>query len=65
MSFAYPYLLLLLLLLPVVAWLKGRRGKPPAFVYSSIQLVRGIVNVTPARTGGSMAIIAMAGFWHY
>ena len=54
MSFAYPYLLLLLVLLPVVAWLKGRRGKPPAFVYSSIQLVRGIVNVTPARTGGFM-----------
>jgi Ca-activated chloride channel family protein len=57
MSFAYPYLLLLLLLPPVVAWLKGRRGKPPAFVYSSIQLVRGIVNVTPARTGGFMGAL--------
>jgi Ca-activated chloride channel family protein len=57
MSFAYPYLLLFLLLLPVVAWLRGKRGKPPAFVYSSIQLVRGIVNVTRTRTGGLMGAL--------
>ena len=30
MIFAHPWLLLLLLLLPVLAWLKGRRGAPPA-----------------------------------
>jgi Ca-activated chloride channel family protein len=52
MTFAHPYLLLLLLLLPLVAWLRGKRGRPPAFVYSSTQLVRGILNVTKARTGG-------------
>ena len=40
MTFAHPYLLLLLLLLPLAAWLKGRRGQPPAFVYSSVQLLR-------------------------
>src|SRR3954468_797621 len=52
MTFAHPWFLLLLLLLPLFAWLKGKRGKPPAFVYSSVQLVRGILNVTRARSGG-------------
>ena len=57
MTFAHPYLLLLLLLLPVMAWLKSKRGKPPAFVYSSVQLVRGILNVTQARSGGILAAL--------
>ncbi len=52
MTFAHPYFLLLLLLLPLAAWLKGRRGKPPAFVYSSVQLLRAVTNVTRARYGG-------------
>src|SRR5438132_8857219 len=57
MTFGHPYLLLLLLLLPIMAWLKGKRGKPPAFVYSSVQLVRGILNVTQARSGGFLAAL--------
>jgi Ca-activated chloride channel homolog len=52
MVFAHPWLLLLLLLLPLLAWLKGRRGVPPAFVYSSVQLVRGMQNITRSRPGG-------------
>jgi len=52
MAFAHPSLLLLLLLLPPLAWLKGRRGVPPAFVYSSVQLVRGMQNITRSRAGG-------------
>ena len=52
MTFAHPYFLLLLLLLPPLAWLKGRRGVPPAFVYSSVQLVRGMQNITRSRAGG-------------
>jgi Ca-activated chloride channel homolog len=55
MTFGHPYLLLLLLLLPLAAWLRGKRGRPPAFVYSSTQLVRGILNVTKARSGGFLA----------
>jgi Ca-activated chloride channel family protein len=51
-TFAQPYLLLLLLLLPLAAWLKGRRGQPPAFVYSSVQLLRAVTNVTRAKAGG-------------
>ena len=52
MTFAHPYFLLLLLLLPLLAWLKGRRGIPPAFVYSSVQLVRGMQNISRSRPGG-------------
>jgi Ca-activated chloride channel family protein len=52
MVFAHPYFLLLFLLLPLLAWLKGRRSVPPAFVYSSVQLVRGMQNITRARAGG-------------
>lgn len=51
MTFAYPYLLLLLLLLPLAAWLKGRRGKPAAFVYSSVQLLRGVQDITKSNAG--------------
>jgi Ca-activated chloride channel family protein len=52
MEFAHPWLLLLLLLLPPLAWLKGKRGMPPAFIYSSVQLVRGMQNITRSRPGG-------------
>src|SRR5512137_458698 len=57
MTFGHPYLLLLLLLLPVLAWLKGKRGEPPAFVYSSVQLVRGILNVSRTRSGAFLAAL--------
>lgn len=57
MTFAYPYLLLLLLLLPLVAWLKGRRGQPPAFVYSSVQLLRAVTNITKAKSGGFLVAL--------
>jgi len=60
MTFARPYFLLLLLALPLLAWLKGRRGEPPAFVYSSVQLLRTIVNVSRTRTGGFLGALRWA-----
>ena len=57
MTFGHPYFLLLLLLLPVLGWLKGKQGKPPAFVYSSVQLVRGILNVARTRSGAFLAAL--------
>ena len=57
MTFAHPYLLFLLLLLPLAAWLKGRRGQPPAFVYSSVQLLRAVTNITRAKSGGFLAAL--------
>src|ERR1043166_9817617 len=51
MTFAQPYFLLLLLLLPLAAWLKGKIGFQPAFLYSSVQLVRGITGITRSHAG--------------
>jgi Ca-activated chloride channel homolog len=56
-TFAHPYFLLLLLLLPLLAWLKGKRGEPPAFVYSSVQLVRPILNISRTRAGGFISAL--------
>ncbi len=57
MTFAYPYLLLLLLLLPLAAWLKGRRGQPAAFVYSSTQLLRGVQEISKSNAGGFLTAL--------
>jgi len=51
MTFAQPYFLFLLLLLPLCAWLKGRRGQQAAFLYSSVQLVKGIMGITRSHVG--------------
>jgi Ca-activated chloride channel homolog len=51
MTFAHPYLLLLLLILPLLAWWRNRRERPPAFLYSSVQLVRGITGVRQSHAG--------------
>jgi Ca-activated chloride channel family protein len=55
MAFAHPYLLLLLLLLPVLAWLKGRLGQSSAFVYSSVDLVRPVAGLKRSRAGAVLA----------
>jgi len=50
-SFAHPWLLLLLALLPLVAWFLGRQGRPAAFLYSSVQLVRSVSSTTRSKAG--------------
>ncbi len=55
--FAHPWVLLFLLLLPLAAWLKGKRGRPAAFVYSSTQLVAGIAGSTRSRAGQILAAL--------
>jgi Ca-activated chloride channel family protein len=50
-TFVYPYLLLGLLGLPVLAWLKGQRGRSPAFLYSSINLVKKMSHVPKSAAG--------------
>lgn len=52
MKFAQPFFLYLLLLLPLLAWLKGRLGRKPAFLYSSVQLLRGISRTARSGQGG-------------
>jgi len=57
MTFGHPYFLLLLLLLPLLAWLKGRRGRSPAFLYSSVRLVEGLTQARRARAGAFLAAL--------
>ncbi|MEO5802183.1 MAG: VWA domain-containing protein [Verrucomicrobiota bacterium] len=57
MTFAHPYLLLLLLLLPVLAWLQGKRGQNSAFLYSSVQLVKPLSGLTRSRAGSILLLL--------
>lgn len=60
MVFAHPYFLLLLLLLPLLAWLKGGRGAPPAFLYSSLNLMEGLTGLRKAKSGSILALLRWA-----
>lgn len=51
LSFARPWLLLLLLALPLLAYLRGRRGAAAALVFSSTSVLRGIGKASAARAG--------------
>ena len=55
MTFAHPWFLLLLALLPVLAWLRGKHGQQAAFLYSSVQLVKTIANLKRSRAGQFLA----------
>jgi Ca-activated chloride channel homolog len=57
MTVAHPYFLLLLLLLPLLAWLKGKRGQPPAFLYSSVKLVEGLTRTRRSHAGAFLAAL--------
>ena len=57
LTLAHPWFLLLLLLLPVAAWWRGRQGKPAAFLYSSVQLVSGVANISHSTAGRALAAL--------
>ena len=57
MTFAHPFLLLLLVPLPFLAWLKGRRGRSPAFLYSSVQMLAGLTNARRSRAGAILSAL--------
>src|SRR5689334_16976768 len=57
LTLAHPWFLLLLLLLPVAAWWRGRQGKPAAVLYSSVQLVSGVANISRASAGRALAAL--------
>lgn len=55
MTFAQPWFLVLLVLLPVLAWWRGRSGRQAAFLYSSVQLVKNVANLKRSRAGQFLA----------
>ncbi len=57
LAFAHPWLLLLLLLLPMLAWLKGRRGQQAAFLYSSVQLVKSVAGIRRSSAGSILTAL--------
>jgi Ca-activated chloride channel homolog len=57
MTFAQPWFLLLLAALPLLAWLTGRRGARPAFLYSSVALLRGLGGPARSKAGAILAAL--------
>jgi Ca-activated chloride channel family protein len=57
MTFAHPWFLLLLLALPLLAWLKGKRGQPAAFLYSSVQIVKPVTGIHRSHAGRILAAL--------
>jgi Ca-activated chloride channel family protein len=55
MTFAHPYVLLCLLLLPVLAWVKGKWGQSASFLYSSVDLVRPVAGLKKSWAGRILA----------
>src|SRR5438045_9262250 len=51
LTFAHPWLLLLLLAIPLLAWLRGKRGPAAALTYSSTASLRAIGKQSAARAG--------------
>lgn len=62
-TFAQPWLLLLLLLVPLVAIFQGGRGAAPAVVFSSLRPLANVGKVRRSRMGGwltSLLLVALA-----
>ena len=49
---ASPWWLLLLLALPLLAWLRGRSGSAPALAFPAVGLLQGLARQTRSRSGG-------------
>ncbi|WPD24703.1 MAG: VWA domain-containing protein [Candidatus Electrothrix scaldis] len=60
LRFMYPNLLWLLLLLPVLAFLRGRRGPAPALVFSSISVAKAISGSRKVNPGKFLAWLRLA-----
>lgn len=63
LSFAYPWLLLLLLAIPLVALFQGGKGAAPAVVFSSLSTLQALGKIRRSRMGGwltSLLLLALA-----
>jgi len=57
LTFAQPWLLLLLLLLPLLAYLRGQRGPAAALIFSSTAILRGLGKSSAARAGKLLRVL--------
>ena len=57
LTFAQPWLLLLLLLLPLLAYLRGQRGPAAALIFSSTTILRGLGKSSAARAGKLLRVL--------
>ncbi len=60
LRFIHPELLWLLLILPVLALLRGRRGPAPALVFSSVSIARSIAGDRKAVPGRMLGLLRLS-----
>jgi Ca-activated chloride channel family protein len=60
LTFARPWLLLLLVAVPVLAWLRGKRGPAAALTYSSTKSLQAIGKKSAARAGKILRTLLLA-----
>jgi len=60
LRFVHPELLWLLVLLPLLSLLRGRRGPAPALLFSSISLARAIAGNRKARPGRLLGLLRLS-----
>ncbi len=58
-SFAHPWALALLVLLPVLALLRGRKGAAPAVLFSSVEPLRALGRARAARAGAMRLLLPL------
>jgi Ca-activated chloride channel family protein len=59
-TFAHPWVLSLLLLLPLLSWLRGGRGRAPAVLFSSVEPLRQIGHARRSRAGAFLMSLLLA-----
>ena len=59
MRFLYPELLWLLLMIPLLAFLKGRRGMAPALFFSTTSVARMLAEGKRIRTGRVLLVLQL------
>jgi Ca-activated chloride channel family protein len=60
LTFVRPWLLLLLVLIPLLAWLRGKRGPAAALTFSSTMMLRAIGKRSQARAGKILRTLLLA-----
>lgn len=61
LTFAQPWLLLLLLLIPLLAYLRGKRGPAAALTFSSTTALRSLGKTSASRTGRFLRSLFLLG----